>query len=118
MKPIAALLIAALLTACAPTAQTPAPPASPATEAQACAAKGGSIQPVCRRQVPACVIRFKDAGKTCQGDADCQGRCLYEGEPPANPETPVTGRCQTTSNPCGCFAEVEGGRYTRGVCVD
>ncbi|OIQ69537.1 sulfide dehydrogenase [flavocytochrome c] flavoprotein chain precursor [mine drainage metagenome] len=87
-------------------------------EAKACAAKGGKIQPVCMRGLPACVIPYRDAGKTCRDKADCQGRCLYQGERPADPETPVTGQCQATSNPCGCFAEVEHGHYLRGLCVD
>lgn len=118
MKTLAAIALTALLAACAPTAVTPAPTPAPSADAQACAAQGGTIQPVCRRQVPACVISFKDAGKVCRDDADCQGRCLYKGEPPADREAQVTGRCQATSNPCGCFAEVEAGRYTRGVCID
>lgn len=120
MKALAALVLAIALAACAPTAETPAPTPTPApvVDAQACAAQGGSIQPVCRRQIPLCVIAYKDAGKTCRDDADCQGRCLYEGEPPADRETVVTGQCQANSNPCGCFAEVEAGHYTRGVCVD
>lgn len=120
MKALAALFLAAALSACAPTAEAPAPsPApQPAADAQACATKGGVIQPVCRRQIPACVITYADAGKTCRDDADCQGRCLYEGEPPTDREAKVTGQCQTTSNPCGCFAEVEAGHYSRGVCID
>ncbi|WP_374347248.1 hypothetical protein [Phenylobacterium sp.] len=120
MKALAALLLAAALAACAPTAEapTPTPTPPPVDDAQACAAQGGTIQPVCRRQVPACVIAYKDAGKACRDDADCQGRCLYEGDPPADREAAVTGQCQANSNPCGCFAEVEAGRYTRGVCVD
>lgn len=116
-----ALLAATLLAACAPT---PAPadpqpvPVAQGPDAKACTAQGGKIQPVCMRGLPACVIPYADAGKTCRDKADCQGRCLYQGERPADPETPVTGQCQATSNPCGCFAEVEHGRYLRGVCVD
>jgi hypothetical protein len=116
-----ALLATALLAACAPT---PAPadpqpvPVAQGPDAKACAARGGRIQPVCMRGLPVCVIPYADAGKTCRDKADCQGRCLYQGERPADPEAPVTGLCQATSNPCGCFAEVEHGRYLRGLCVD
>jgi len=126
-----ALMACAMLAACAPTpaptdpqpvpvAQGPDPqgPDAQGPDAKACAARGGRIQPVCMRGAPACVVPYRDAGKTCRDKADCQGRCLYQGQRPADPEAPVTGQCQATSNPCGCFAEVEHGRYLRGVCVD
>ncbi|WP_304187611.1 hypothetical protein [Phenylobacterium aquaticum] len=116
-----ALMTALMLAACAPT---PAPadpqpvPVAQGPDAKACAAKGGTIRPVCMRGLPACVIPYRDAGKACADRSDCQGRCLYQGDRPADRDAPVTGQCQATSNPCGCFAEVEHGRYLRGLCVD
>lgn len=69
-------------------------------------------------QKPACVIAHADAGKTCSDKADCQGRCLYRGEAPADPAARISGRCQATSDPCGCFTTVVNGQLGRGMCVD
>ena len=83
-----------------------------------CKARGGDMRPVCRRQVPRCVVRFADAGKACSSKADCQGRCLSDGAAPAQPGGPVKGRCEQDDDPCGCKIDVENGREAGGRCVD
>jgi hypothetical protein len=116
---LAALLL--ILGACAPqTAQVgqvsaaPPPPVSP----QTCQAAGGVMTKVCRRQVERCVISYKDAGKACTDKAQCQGLCLHDGKAP-KPDGSVTGTCQATDNPCGCFKPVEKGKLSdRARCVD
>jgi hypothetical protein len=47
--------------------------------AAACAAKGGSIQPVGKAQIPVCVTPYADAGKACTDKSQCQGACVLEG---------------------------------------
>ena len=116
-KSILAAALALVMVSCAPA---PPPPvvASASPDVAACAAKGGTVRPVCRMQRPACVINYSDAGKTCSDKSDCQGRCLYEGEAPRDPAAAVTGQCQATSDPCGCFTTVVKGQMGPGLCVD
>lgn len=112
-----AAAIALVLASCAPT-PAPTDTASATPDVAACAAKGGVVRPVCRMQRPACVVTHADAGKTCADKSDCQGRCLYRGEAPADLAATVTGQCQATSDPCGCFTTVEKGHVGPGLCVD
>ena len=116
LKSLIVAALAAVMVSCAPTP----PPITPSTgpDVAACAAKGGTVRPICRMQRPACVITYADAGKTCSDKADCQGRCLYRGEPPADDAAAVTGQCQATSDPCGCFTTVVKGQVGPGMCVD
>ncbi|WP_421932454.1 hypothetical protein [Phenylobacterium sp.] len=116
-KSILAATLALVMAACAPA---PPPPVVTSTgpDVAQCAAKGGTVRPVCRMQKPACVIAYADAGKTCADKSDCQGRCLYRGEAPADPAAAVTGQCQANSDPCGCFTTVVKGHVGPGMCVD
>lgn len=116
-KSILAATLALVMVSCAPV---PPPPGvtSASPDVAACTAKGGTVRPVCRMQRPACVIAYSDAGKTCSDKSDCQGRCLYEGEAPTNSAATVTGQCQASSDPCGCFTTVVQGRMGPGLCVD
>ncbi|HTU68329.1 MAG TPA: hypothetical protein VMF52_20470 [Steroidobacteraceae bacterium] len=106
-------------------AATPAAPASPAsaatadeaTDAAACAARGGAIRPVCRRQIPRCLVPFADAGKACTDNSQCQGKCLVDSSV-QNTGPSITGRCQTDDDPCGCKIEVVNGKPAGGRCVD
>lgn len=111
---VVALAGLALTTACAPTETAPA--ATPSVDAAECAAKGGNVRPVCRRQLPQCVIAYADAGKACTDGTQCAGDCLYEGD--AAPGTAAAGRCQADSDPCGCKTPVVDGRVGQGRCVD
>jgi hypothetical protein len=122
------LLIAALILAgCAqPDAQAEAPKGGTPQTAEpkpdtpeACAKKGGTYRRVCLMGTWSCVMPYPDAGKPCGGKKECQGQCRYEGkgETPA-PGVPVTGACQRTSDPCGCFGIVEDGKLQAMLCVD
>ncbi|MDX2233393.1 MAG: hypothetical protein NW200_02730 [Hyphomonadaceae bacterium] len=91
--------------------------ATPAvTEAAACAARGGAIRPVCRRQIATCVIAYSDAGKACTDGAQCAGDCVREGDA-LRDDVAVTGQCQADSDPCGCRTTVTAGKATT-ICVD
>ncbi|CAN5851623.1 hypothetical protein BH11PSE1_BH11PSE1_03070 [soil metagenome] len=119
LKSLLAVALALVMVSCAPTpAPAPTDTANATPDVAACAAKGGTVRPVCRMQRPACVIAYADAGKTCSDKSDCQGRCLYTGEAPADPAAPVTGQCQATSDPCGCFTTLVKGHVGPGMCVD
>ncbi len=110
------------------SASPPAPPLSPdptpagsgrqptAAETRRCAARGGTIQPVCMAGELACVVRYRDGGKRCSDKRDCTGECLYEGNDPA-PEKAI-GACQRTSDPCGCKAVVHDGHVEPTLCAD
>lgn len=85
----------------------------------ACRARGGSVQPVCMFQFPACVIPFPDGGKPCTDSSQCQGMCwLRESALNGDNSGPVVGSCQEDTDTCGCYAEVRNGRSSRGMCVD
>ena len=109
-----ASLALSLLAACAPAAQAPAPAAQSADAS--CAARGGSMQPVGRRQRSTCVVTYADAGKTCSDKADCQGACIAEGNLEAQGAT--TGQCQKTNVQFGCYAKIVGGKATAAICID
>lgn len=115
MRILALTAVAAVLLAgCAPTAQ-PAPPTAE-TLASACSAKGGTIQPVGKAQIPTCVTPYADAGKACTDKSQCQGQCVLEGNLEAQGE--VTGACQKTDRQFGCYARVINGKATGAICVD
>jgi hypothetical protein len=114
-------------TAPAATASTPSstpPPQAPeaserrptAAETRECAARGGTIQPICMQGELACVVRYRDGGKRCRDKSDCRGECLYEGPDPAPPS--ATGICQRTSDPCGCKATIHQGHVEPTLCAD
>jgi len=84
--------------------------------AQQCQAAGGTMRPVCMMGTVQCVVPYADAGRPCRDGDDCQGACRAESMEPSR--GPVTGRCQATSDPCGCFANVEDGRVDAALCVD
>lgn len=123
------LLIAALvLASCAEpeikadgpivASETGGPQPKPDT-AEACTKKGGTYRRVCLMGSWSCVMPYADAGKSCTDKKQCQGQCRYEGEgemPPAG--TAVTGVCQRTSDPCGCFGIVADGKLQSMLCVD
>lgn len=98
------------------TADEPVQKKPSSEEVRACAARGGKIEPVCMTAHLTCVVRYRDAGKRCTDKSGCQGECLYEGErpPPPNP----AGRCQATSDPCGCKAPMLKGQVQPMLCAD
>jgi hypothetical protein len=124
-----AMVAALCLAACTPApASDPAPaippveapPVAPPTDdAAACTAKGGSWQPVCRMQQPACVMTFADAGKTCSDGDDCQGDCLARPDAEFAPDgAATTGICAANDDPCGCKQKIEDGKAAAAICVD
>jgi hypothetical protein len=117
MRKLVLTAIAALtLAACAPTAEVPSAPPSAEAQAAACAAKGGTIQPIGRARFPTCVVPYADAGKACTDKAQCQGACIAEGN--AESQAAVSGQCQKTNVQFGCFARIVDGKSTGTLCVD
>jgi hypothetical protein len=85
----------------------------------ACARAGGALQPVCRMQMPMCLITFTDAGKSCTDGAHCgSGRCYAATPTAASGGSGATGQCAPTNNPCGCNQRVEDGVALPTLCVD
>jgi hypothetical protein len=125
-EPPTAPAAAASSNATAPPEERPADAPEPASErperkpsaaeVQACTARGGTIEPVCMMGELACVVRYRDAGKRCSDKADCLGECLYEGDD--SPQANAVGRCQRTSDPCGCKAPILRGRVQPALCAD
>jgi hypothetical protein len=74
------------------------------------------MQPVCMLGELTCVVRYRDGGKRCSDDRDCSGECLYEGEEPAPAK--AFGKCQRTSDPCGCKAPIHDGHVEPALCAD
>lgn len=123
------MLVLMALAACAPVAPTPtaadeageawsgAPPVTLSdAEIAACDARGGTVRPVCMMGTPQCVVAYADAGRACRDGDDCQGDCRAEEMGPYGQA--AVGRCQASSDPCGCFANVEDGRIDAALCVD
>jgi hypothetical protein len=85
----------------------------------ACARAGGALQPVCRMQMPMCLITFTDAGKSCTDGAHCgSGRCYAATPTAASGGSGTTGQCAPTNNPCGCNQRVKDGVALPTLCVD
>jgi hypothetical protein len=99
--------------------QASGPVKPPIIETQnACASYGGEWRPVCRMQKPACVIAFKDAGKSCGDSSECSGRCITASPGSVAPGTATRGTCTTNSDPCGCFQLVTNGKADYTLCAD
>lgn len=115
------LCLSLLLVSCTPESKPSGHrtiPTPSAATAQGCAAKGGTLQRVCRRQVEACVVPFSDAGKACSDKSQCQGRCILDSDHPVSVGDSVMGKCELDNDPCGCKIEVVNGKVGGGVCVD
>jgi hypothetical protein len=97
----------------APTSQTPA------SEASACAARGGKMLPQGRMQTVQCVVSYRDAGQRCTDGDDCEGSCRIPdvANAPAAGAAAV-GQCQPTSSSFGCYTTVEDGKAEATICVD
>lgn len=91
------------------------------TEVRVCRVQGGyeSHAPF---GSPFCQFRYGDAGKTCSGKADCQGRCLsyFYGQPNEQKiGNSVAGKCEAERSTFGCYGTVEGGKLaTDEGCTD
>ena len=92
----------------------------PSLDLRACATAGGTIQSRGKASQPTCVLPYTDAGKSCSGKKDCQGRCLANEGPGGLPKLgeATAGHCQPDNKLFGCYAEVEGGKAKAAICVD
>ncbi|RKF19181.1 hypothetical protein D6851_11925 [Altericroceibacterium spongiae] len=120
---IAALAGTMLLAACTPSHQSeqPGPSGGPKLflsqqERQSCEAEGGHVEKRGRLQAETCVHPFPDAGQGCTDNAQCEGKCIAEGN--EGPEKEVTGYCQKDDKLFGCYAEVQDGKAVNRICVD
>ena len=117
------LLLAGLaaLAACAPVpAEEPSaigPNSVMAASAAAdCRTGGGTVERRGRMQAELCVKPFADAGQSCTDGDQCAGDCVTEAA--GQDGAQVAGQCQADDRPFGCFAKVEDGRATGGICID
>ncbi|MBU1325709.1 MAG: hypothetical protein KJ676_10735 [Alphaproteobacteria bacterium] len=123
MRIAALVALGLVLAACQPVpAVEPAPgqtrPEVPAT-AEACRAAGGSWGPQGLLGRAQCVMPMPDAGKACRDGDDCVGDCRGDPEKGgAAPGDPMTGKCQATTSPFGCYTRIEDGRAEGMLCVD
>lgn len=113
------LALALALSACAapPPVQPAEPAAVPATQS-ACLAAKGTWGPMGMRGIAGCSVPYADAGKTCTDGDQCLGDCRVVEPDQAMLDKPITGQCQASSSPFGCFARVEDGHSTGFLCVD
>lgn len=80
----------------------------------ACIAVGGQVERRGRLQAEQCVHPFADAGKACTDKADCQGKCIAQG----NSNDATAGQCQADDRQFGCYSEIMGGKASNTICVD
>lgn len=88
------------------------------TNSEECATMGGHVQNVCALAEKVCLIDYKDAGKPCQSSTECEGKCIYTADKPANVGDSVMGFCEADNNPCGCWQLVEKGELHAEVCAE
>lgn len=122
MKLAAAAAFALILGACQPVPPAEGPSAERPevpTTAEACRAAGGSWGRQGLLGTEQCVMPMPDAGKVCRDGDDCVGDCRGDPETGgAAPGDPMTGKCQATTSPFGCYTRVENGRAEGMLCVD
>jgi putative hemolysin len=106
------------LAACQPMPATDDGAMAQTPSAEACAARGGTLQPVGRMQTMQCVIAYADAGKVCTSGDQCAGDCRIDDAPFPAAGATASGRCQADSRPFGCHASVENGKATAAICID
>lgn len=81
-----------------------------------CLKEGGDWKPRGMAQIPGCLHYSHDAGKPCTKKADCEFRCIYQGDI-WDRDSNVTGQCSKTDGIFGCWNDVEDGKVYSG-CVD
>ena len=102
----------------APQTPIPAQPDGTLSEAErnTCLKTGGIVERAGLLGAQRCTRPYSDGGQVCSDSSQCQGRCRTTPNVPAG--SPVTGICQPSDNPFGCFAEVSNGIAGPGLCVD
>lgn len=103
------------LTACNTTSIAPISKGSINAEAD-CIQVGGEWTRVTLRGSLVCVLKTKDAGKSCINSSQCEERCLAVTDP--KDSSKVIGQCQTTNQSFGCFTEMENGVPGTSLCID
>lgn len=80
-----------------------------------CVAQGGFVERAGLLGAERCTMTYSDGGNICIDSSNCQGKCVtgVGGDKGA-----VSGQCQKTDNPFGCYSEVLGGKVQPGLCVD
>lgn len=87
-----------------------------AIERTQCLTKGGFIERAGLLGYERCTMRYNDGGNICIDSSNCQGKCLAT---PQDAQTnAVSGLCQKTDSPFGCYAEVVAGKVGPAICVD
>lgn len=90
----------------------------PAEYVQVCTAQGGEFLQQGMMGCYRCIVRYDDAGKSCQDSADCQGSCDVSGEYVATGTTKQIGECSTDSSTFGCRQTIENGVAGSAICID
>lgn len=108
------------LTSVSANAQSPVPPQGEGylseAERNTCLKTGGIVERAGLLGAERCTRPYSDGGMVCSDSSQCQGKCRTTVGIEVG--TPVTGICQPSDNPFGCFAEVNNGRAGPGLCVD
>jgi hypothetical protein len=116
LRLIAAVLVLALAACADEQVQTVDAPRE-APNLENCARLGGYVQRVGLLGREACVVPYKDAGKTCTDGSQCEGDCWGEARPYA-PGVKAVGKCQPTNMPFGCNSRISDGVASPVLCVD
>ena len=92
--------------------------AATSSERALCEAAGGTVRRDGLLGWENCIQDFADAGQSCKDNEDCLGRCMVSGEFADMGARSVTGECEATDSPFGCFQTIENGQATAALCVD
>ena len=91
-------------------------PKAPINSLVDCTTAGGEWKKVGLAGNLACVLKTKDAGKSCTDSSQCEERCLAGIDQADSAKT--AGQCQATNQPFGCFAEIKDGVAEPALCID
>ncbi|HEY8942115.1 MAG TPA: hypothetical protein VIM59_18105 [Cellvibrio sp.] len=86
-------------------------------DVDACLVSGGKVEGIGMFGIPSCVAYYKDGGKTCADNSECEGDCFT----PDTVEigTPVQGVCQSSEHDSfGCVSTIENGVVSGAICQD
>lgn len=81
-----------------------------------CVSQGGFVERAGIIGAERCTMTYSDGGNICIDSSNCQGKCVADIN--AGDKGAVSGQCQKTDNPFGCYSEVVAGKIQPGLCVD
>ena len=81
-----------------------------------CLSQGGFVERAGIIGAERCTMTYSDGGNICIDSSNCQGICVADVN--AGDKGAVSGQCQKTDNPFGCYSEVVAGKVQPGLCVD